>query len=63
MSADVSDLVLAAAAGTDHPYEVVACDPELADTTAFCEHYRYRLDQSANAIVIVGKGEPRVYVP
>ena len=62
MSADVSDPVLAAATGTDHPYEVVDCDPELADTAAFCEHYGYRLDQSANAIVVVGKSEPRVYV-
>ena len=62
MSAAVPDPVLAAAARTDHPYEVVACDPDLADTAAFCEHYGYRLDQSANAIVVVGKSEPRVYV-
>lgn len=62
MSADVSDPVLTAAARTGQPFEVVACDPELADTAAFCEHYGYRLDQSANAIVVVGKGEPRVYV-
>lgn len=62
VSAEVSDPVLAAAAGTGQPYEVVACDPDLADTAAFCEHYGYRLDQSANAIVVVGKSEPRVYV-
>ncbi len=43
------------------PFEVVACDPDLADTAAFCEAYGYRLDQSANAIVVVGKSEPRVY--
>ena len=59
--ADVPDPVLAAAARTGHPYEVVACDPDLADTAAFCEHYGYRLDQSANAIVVVGKSEPRIY--
>lgn len=56
------DSVLAAAEATGQPYEVVACDPELADTAAFCETYGYTLDQSANAIVVVGKGDPRVYV-
>jgi prolyl-tRNA editing enzyme YbaK/EbsC (Cys-tRNA(Pro) deacylase) len=39
----------------------VPCDPELADTAAFCATYGYRLDQSANAILVVGKSEPRVY--
>ena len=56
------DPVLAAAAATGHPYTVVACDPDLADTAAFCEAYGYGLDQSANAIVVVGKSDPRVYV-
>ena len=31
------------------------CDPELADTTLFCEHYGIPLNQSANAIVLVSK--------
>jgi prolyl-tRNA editing enzyme YbaK/EbsC (Cys-tRNA(Pro) deacylase) len=56
------DEVLAAAAATGHPYEVVSCDPDLADTAAFCEAYGYGLDQSANAIVVVGKSDPKVYV-
>lgn len=42
-------------------YEVVPCDPLLADTAAFCEAYGYGLDESANAIVVVGKSEPRTY--
>jgi len=42
-------------------YQIVECAPELADTAQFCEHYGYRLDESANAILIVGKGDPRVY--
>lgn len=58
----MSDLVLGAATATGVPFEVVACDPDLADTAAFCETYGYGLDQSANAIVVVGKGEPRIYV-
>lgn len=31
------------------------CDPELADTALFCEHYGIPLNQSANAIVLVSK--------
>jgi prolyl-tRNA editing enzyme YbaK/EbsC (Cys-tRNA(Pro) deacylase) len=46
---------------TGHPYEVVACDPALADTAAFCEAYGYSPDDSANTIVVVGKVEPRRY--
>ena len=42
-------------------YQIVECAPELADTTEFCEHYGYQLDESANAILVVGKGEPRLY--
>lgn len=57
-----SDPVLATAAGTGHAFTVVACDPDLADTAAFCSAYGYGLGQSANAIVVVGKGDPRVYV-
>lgn len=62
----MSDPVLAAAQATGHPFEVVACDPALADTAEFCAAYGYALDQSANAIVVVGKpasaSAPRVYV-
>lgn len=58
----MNDAVLDAAAATGHPYEVVPCDPDLADTTAFCDAYDFTLDQSANAIVVVGKSDPRVYV-
>ncbi len=36
--------------------EVVACDPTLADTTAFCEAYGVLPDDSANTIVVMGKG-------
>jgi prolyl-tRNA editing enzyme YbaK/EbsC (Cys-tRNA(Pro) deacylase) len=57
----MSDSVLAAAEATGHGYAVVPCDPDLADTAAFCATYGYRLDQSANAILVVGKSEPRLY--
>jgi prolyl-tRNA editing enzyme YbaK/EbsC (Cys-tRNA(Pro) deacylase) len=58
----MSDPVLDAAAATGHPFEIVPCDPDLADTAQFCETYGFGLDQSANAIVVVGKSDPRVYV-
>lgn len=36
-------------------YEAIEIDPEFADTAAFCEHYGYSLDESANAILIASK--------
>lgn len=41
--------------------EIIACDPALADTAEFCAAYGYRLEDSANAIVVIGKSEPPVY--
>ncbi len=43
-------------------YEVVPCDPDLADTGAFCEAYGYAADDTANAIVVIGKSDPPRYV-
>ena len=43
-------------------YEVVPCDPDLADTAAFCAAYGYAPEDSANAIVVVGKSDPPSYV-
>ncbi len=42
-------------------YEVVPCDPDLADTAQFCEAYGYSMDDSANAIVVAGKSDPPVF--
>jgi prolyl-tRNA editing enzyme YbaK/EbsC (Cys-tRNA(Pro) deacylase) len=42
-------------------YEVMPCDPALADTAAFCEHYRIPPGKSANAILVASRKEPRVY--
>jgi prolyl-tRNA editing enzyme YbaK/EbsC (Cys-tRNA(Pro) deacylase) len=47
------------ALGVEH--EVVPCDPDLADTAAFCEAYGYALEDSANTIVVVGKADPPRY--
>ena len=44
------------ASGAD--YELIACDPDLADTAAFCEHYGYPLERSANTIVVASRKPP-----
>lgn len=41
-------------------FEVMDCDPSLADTQQFCEHYGIPFANSANAILIKSKkGEPQ----
>jgi prolyl-tRNA editing enzyme YbaK/EbsC (Cys-tRNA(Pro) deacylase) len=39
--------------GLEH--EVLACDPELADTARFCAHYGIELEDSANAILVAAR--------
>lgn len=43
-------------------YEPLACEPELADTAAFCEHYGIPHTEACNAIVVVLKTTPKQYV-
>ncbi len=59
---DVEAAVLAALERAGVPYDVVPCDPALADTAAFCERYGYSPEDSANTIVVASKREPRRYV-
>ena len=47
--------VSAALAATGIAHEVLPCDPELADTAAFCEHYGVALEQAANTILVASK--------
>ena len=44
--------------GLGRPYELLACDPALADTAAFCAAYGYSPGDSANTIMVVGKSDP-----
>ena len=44
------------------PFEVMACDPALADTAAFVQAYGVPLDRSANTIVVASKGAEPSYV-
>ncbi len=42
-------------------FEVMECDPALADTAAFVEAYGVPLDHSANTIVVASKGAEPTY--
>ena len=55
------DRLEAVLSGLGVPYELFACDPDLADTAQFCAAYGFALEDSANTIVVAGKAEPRVY--
>lgn len=52
--------VLSAVAVTGEPYEVLEIDPDLADTAAFCAHYGYPLDASANCLLVASRDDPPV---
>ncbi len=43
------------------PYDVIAIDPEFADTAAFCERYGYPPDHAGNTIIVASKKEPKQY--
>ena len=36
-------------------YEVLSCDPDMADTAAFCAHYGFAIEQAANTILVASK--------
>ena len=56
-----NDPLIAALDATGVDYEIIDCDPDLADTARFCEAYGYELEDSANTIVVIGKADPPVY--
>ena len=39
----------------DLAYGVLACDPDLADTQAFCDNYGFTLEEAANTIIVSSK--------
>ena len=43
------------------PYEIVECDPDYADTAAFCEKYGYPPEQSCNTILVASKRGEKKY--
>jgi prolyl-tRNA editing enzyme YbaK/EbsC (Cys-tRNA(Pro) deacylase) len=61
MSGDPEREALEAALAGRGEHELFACDPALADTAAFCAAYGFAPEDSANTIIVVGKGTPPVY--
>jgi prolyl-tRNA editing enzyme YbaK/EbsC (Cys-tRNA(Pro) deacylase) len=57
---DIEHRVLAAAEATGEPFDVIEIDPALADTAAFCEHYGFALETSANCILVASRDDPPV---
>lgn len=53
--------VVAALDALGADYEVIEMDPQYADTEAFCAHYGYAPEESANCIVIASRSEPVEY--
>jgi prolyl-tRNA editing enzyme YbaK/EbsC (Cys-tRNA(Pro) deacylase) len=43
-------------------YEMVPCDPELADTAVYCAHYGWSTGDSANTIVVQSRDNPPRFV-
>jgi prolyl-tRNA editing enzyme YbaK/EbsC (Cys-tRNA(Pro) deacylase) len=58
----VTASAMAAAAPLGLTVEVLHCDPALADTAAFCAAYGVAMEDSANAILVVGKSDPPRHV-
>lgn len=42
-------------------YELMPCDPELADTEDFCKYYNVPKSNSGNTIIIASKKDPIIY--
>ena len=40
---------------SEYPFEIWDCDPEMADTADFCEHYGVSPENSANTILVKSK--------
>ena len=55
MSENVRERIHAFLDDSGLEYEVLDCDPELADTAVFCEHYGVPLDCSVNCILVKAK--------
>ncbi len=55
MSEDVRQRIYAFLDASGIEYEIMDCDPELADTVVFCERYGIPLDRSVNTILVKAK--------
>ena len=55
VNADIQQRIYAFLDASGLDYEVLACDPELADTAVFCERYEIPLGNSVNTILVKAK--------
>jgi prolyl-tRNA editing enzyme YbaK/EbsC (Cys-tRNA(Pro) deacylase) len=53
--ANLDPVVARAVLSNDVAHEVLPCDPDLADTAAFCAHYGFSVEQAANTILVASK--------
>src|SRR5579859_2873740 len=58
MVAELHDDVVAHLQKYGVQYTVLPCEDKYADTAAFCEHYGYTPEQSANTILVATRNEP-----
>lgn len=58
---DAERVTIAAVERFGVPFDVLSCDPALADTAAFCAHYGYPAERAANTIIVASKKEPKQY--
>ncbi|MEM7406984.1 MAG: YbaK/EbsC family protein [Pseudomonadota bacterium] len=61
MASPAHEKVVAALAPLGIDYEILPCDPDMADTEVFCRQYDIPLDCSANTILVVGKSGAKGY--
>lgn len=55
MNDEIQQRIHAFLDGSGLAYEVMDCDPELADTAVFCERYNFPLENSVNTILVKAK--------
>lgn len=60
-TAAIERRVVATLDGLGVPYELIAIDPDYADTAAFCERYGVPPEHAGNTIIVASKKEPRQY--
>ncbi|HEX2502163.1 MAG TPA: YbaK/EbsC family protein [Methylomirabilota bacterium] len=58
---EAEQATLAAVERLGVPFELIPCEPEAADTAAFCARYGYPAERAANTIVVASKKEPKQY--
>jgi prolyl-tRNA editing enzyme YbaK/EbsC (Cys-tRNA(Pro) deacylase) len=42
-------------------HRAIECDPQYADTAAYCEHYHFPPEEGANTIIVASKSDPVRY--